>query len=80
MSGIKIKLRSAGFAALAKGDGARAVTSAVARSIAADLGKDAEVAEYTTDRAVSAVELPAYRQARNGELTRAAARNGVSVS
>ncbi|CAM3432737.1 hypothetical protein [Tsukamurella hominis] len=79
MAKATIKLRSAGFAALAKSAGARTVVTKVAEGIAANT-KDANVAQYTTDRAVAAVELPAYQQARNGELTRAAARNGISVS
>lgn len=79
MAQVKIKLRSAGFAALAKGAGARAVVTKVAQGIAADV-EGGTVDEYTTDRAVAAAKVPAYKQARNGALTRAAARNGISVS
>ena len=79
MAQMKIKLRSAGFAKLAKSAGAQAVVTKVAQGIASNT-KDANVTQYTTDRDVAAVELPAYQQARNGELTRAASRNGISVS
>lgn len=53
--------------------------NALARQVAAGAGKDAEVDEYTTDRAAAAVSVPAHQQAKNGALTRAAAAAGLEV-
>ncbi|WP_292980965.1 hypothetical protein [Mycobacterium sp.] len=52
---------------------------AVADKVAAAAGEDAEVAEYTTDRAVASVRVPAHQQAKDGVLTRAAAAAGLEV-
>lgn len=53
--------------------------NAIAQQIAAQAGPDAEVDEYTTDRAAAAVRVPAEQQAKDGALTRAAAAAGLEV-
>lgn len=53
--------------------------NAVARQVAAKAGPDAEVSEYTTDRAAASVSVPAEQQAKDGVLTRAAASVGLEV-
>ena len=53
--------------------------NAVAHQVAGRIGEDAEVDEYTTDRAAAAVRVPAERQAKDGALTRAAAAAGLEV-
>jgi len=53
--------------------------NALANQIAAQAGEDAEVDEYTTDRAAAAVKVPAHQQAKDGVLTRAAAAAGLEV-
>ncbi len=51
----------------------------LARQIAASAGDDAELSEYTTDRAAAAVSVPADQQATDGVLTRAASAAGLEV-
>lgn len=58
---------------------AAAEVDALAKRVAEEAGKGAQVDEYTTDRAAAAVRVPAYRQAKNGVLTRAAAAAGLEV-
>lgn len=53
--------------------------NALASQVAALAGSDAEVDEYTTDRAAAAVRVPADQQAKDGVLTRAAAAAGLEV-
>lgn len=53
--------------------------NALARAVASDAGDDAEVEEYTTDRAAASVSVPAHQQAKDGALTRAAAAAGLDV-
>jgi hypothetical protein len=53
--------------------------NALARQVAERAGEDAEVDEYTTDRAAAAVTVPADQQAKDGVLTRAAAAAGLEV-
>lgn len=53
--------------------------NALAQQLAAKAGPDAEVAEYTTDRAAAAVSVPADQQARDGVLTKAVASLGLEV-
>lgn len=53
--------------------------NALARQVASNAGEDADVAEYTTDRAAASVRVPAEQQARDGVLTRAAAAAGLEV-
>ena len=57
---------------------------AVARVVAAHAGRrghprDVRVRRYVTDRQVVAVSVPAYRQAKYGALSRAAAAAGLIV-
>lgn len=68
--GIEITLNSPDFAA--------AINQA-ANEIAANVGPDAIVDEYRTDRRAAAVTVPAERQTRDGALTRAAAQVGLDV-
>lgn len=58
---------------------AAAHVNALARQVAAGAGPDAEVEEYTTDRAAAAVRVPAEQQAKDGVLTRAANSVGLEV-
>lgn len=53
--------------------------NALARKIAGQASDDAEVQEYTTDRAAATVSVPAYQQAKDGVLTRAASAAGLEV-
>lgn len=53
--------------------------NAIARRVASAAGDDAEIHEYTTDRAAAAVRVPAEQQAKDGVLTRAAAAVGLEV-
>ncbi len=58
--------------------------SMVARELARAAGRrghprDVRVRRYTTDRQVIAVEVPAYRQAKYGALSKAAASVGLVV-
>lgn len=53
--------------------------NAMARQVAAAAGDDAEVEEYTTDRAAAVVRVPAAQQAKDGRLTRAASAAGLEV-
>lgn len=54
-------------------------TAAAQRMAAAVDAEDVEVGEYTTDRNAASVSVPAEAQARDGALTRAAARVGLEV-
>jgi hypothetical protein len=56
-----------------------AQTNALAHAIAEQIGEDAFVHEYTTDRSAAAVLVPTPVQAREGALTRAAAALGLEV-
>lgn len=58
---------------------AAAQINTLARQVASKAGPDAEVAEYTTDRAAASVRVPAEQQAKDGVLTRAAASIGLEV-
>lgn len=53
--------------------------NAFARRVAEQAGDDADVDEYTTDRAAASVSVPAYQQAKDGVLSRAAAAAGLEV-
>lgn len=53
--------------------------NALAWQVAARAGEDAEVSEYTTDRAAASVTVPADQQAKDGVLTRAASAAGLEV-
>lgn len=58
---------------------AAAEVNALARKVAAEAGEDADVDEYTTDRAAASVSVPAEQQAKDGVLTRAATTAGLEV-
>ncbi|MCQ4119883.1 hypothetical protein [Rhodococcus tibetensis] len=73
------RLNYAGVAKILKSDEYAARINALAREIAREVGDDAEVEEYTTDRRAAKVSVPAARQARDGALTRAAAAVGLEV-
>ncbi|MFV8234068.1 hypothetical protein [Mycobacteroides chelonae] len=73
-------LNKEAIAELAKSAQAQAVVTSVADDIAAATGVDAEVVEYTTDRAVAAVKVPAFDQAADGVLSRAAASAGIHIT
>ncbi|WP_406234933.1 hypothetical protein [Nocardia sp. NBC_01009] len=53
--------------------------AALANRVATQAGKGARVYRYTTDRQAAAVSVPAYRQAKHGALTKAAAAAGLIV-
>jgi hypothetical protein len=55
----------------------KAAQKAVADELAAKSG--GEVVEYETDRAVYGVKVPAYLQARDGVLTKAAGSTGRTL-
>jgi hypothetical protein len=78
MASSSFKLNRAGGAEVLKQLAAPHV-NALARQIAEQAGEDAEVEEYTTDRAAAAVAVPAHQQAKDGVLTRAAAAAGLEV-
>lgn len=74
------KLNKRAIAELAKDAAAQAVVTSVANDIAAATGIEAEVVEYTTDRAVAAVKVRAFDQAADGVLSRAAASAGIHIA
>lgn len=53
--------------------------NALAHHVAGQIGDEAIVEEYTTDRAAAAVRVPAHMQAIDGVLTRAASAAGLEV-
>lgn len=69
----------AGIGEILKSAEAAAIVAAAARDMAAQIGPDAEVNEYMTDRAAASVSVPAEMQTRDGALTRAAAAVGLQV-
>ena len=78
MSRVKFKLNYKGGGEVLKQLAAAAVNDAT-RRVGATAGPDAEVEEYTTDRAAASVSVPAEQQAKDGRLTRAAAAAGLEV-
>lgn len=78
MSRSSFRLNRAGGAEVLKQLAAPHI-NALAQQVAAAAGDDAEVEEYTTDRAAASVGVPAHQQAKDGVLTRAAARAGLEV-
>lgn len=78
MSRVKFELNYKGGGEVLKQFAAAAVKAA-AREVSAAAGPDAEVEEYTTDRAAAAVSVPAEQQAKDGRLTRAASAAGLEV-
>lgn len=75
---MKFRLNRAGGAEVLKQLAAEQI-NALARQIAAQAGEDAEVEEYTSDRAAAIVSVPAAQQAKDGVLTRAASAAGLEV-
>lgn len=60
-------------------DMARPEIERLTKAVQAGAGPDAESEVITTDRAHGVVRVPAYRQARDGALTRGAAAAGLEV-
>ncbi|MCV7358482.1 hypothetical protein [Mycolicibacterium fluoranthenivorans] len=63
---------------LKKGPGLQAALRAAAAKVAADIGGEAVLEEYETDRFVVGIKVPADAQARDGVATRAAGRAGLT--
>lgn len=85
---VTVKLDRKGAAEVLKLDGVQNAVTGIARVIAADVrsqkpGADVVVDEYTTDRDAASVTIRDARgriwQARDGILTKAAARAGYEV-
>lgn len=51
---------------------------AIAAKVAANAGEEAVWEHYTTDRGAASVAVPAYEQAKDGALTKACSKSGVS--
>ena len=79
MADFSIKLNRKKVAELLKSAQFAAAVNRAADAIAADIGPRAKVYRYTTDRKAAAVGVPAGMQARDGALTRAAAKVGLEV-
>lgn len=79
MAEFEIKLNRKAIGALLKSPQYAAAVNRAAEAIAAEIGDEAEVYRYTTDRKAAAVGVPAEIQARDGALTRAAAHVGLDV-
>ena len=58
---------------------ARPEIERLTKQVEAGAGEDATSRVFTTDRAHGQVQVPAYRQARDGALTRGAAAAGLEV-
>jgi hypothetical protein len=74
-----VRLNRGGVSKVLKSPEFAVKMNTLAQAIADDIGEDAEVSEYTTDRRAASVSVPAHRQARDGALTRAAASVGLEV-
>lgn len=79
MSKSTFRLNRKGVSELLKSPEYAAAINSVARDVAAEIGDDAEISEYTTDRKAASVSVPAHLQASDGALTRAAAKHGLEV-
>lgn len=75
----KFRLNYKGGAEVLKSPEVAGLINTEINAIADDIGDDAEVDEYTTDRAAGAVSVPPALQASDGALTRAAAKRGLEV-
>jgi len=73
------RLNFKGGAEVLRSEWITAQVNAVAHSVADDIGDEADVDEYTTDRSAASVSVPAALQATDGALTRAAAKLGLEV-
>ncbi|MGV9666936.1 hypothetical protein [Nocardia niigatensis] len=78
MAEATIRLNNAAIGAVLKKAFGPMVNQA-ADAIASQIGPDAIVDDYTTDRNAAAVLVPAEQQATDGVLTRAAAAAGFPV-
>ncbi|AHH16584.1 hypothetical protein NONO_c17840 [Nocardia nova SH22a] len=79
MADFEIKLNQKNIGKLLKSAQFAAAVNRAADAIAAEIGEDAKVYRYTTDRKAAAVGVPGELQARDGALTRAAAKVGLEV-
>lgn len=75
----ELRLDRKAVGALLKSGAFAPAVNALANAIAENAGDDAEVEQYTTDRNAAAVKVPAWRQAKDGALTKAASAAGVQV-
>lgn len=76
---VDIRLDHDGLAEVLK-DMCRHIVDDAAGQVADAFGGDGVLTDsYTTDRAAASVSVPAARQAKDGELTRAAASVGLEV-
>ncbi|OZC50521.1 hypothetical protein [Rhodococcoides fascians] len=83
MATPRVQLNRAVVGEILKWPSVAALVNQTARSIAGAIEDvdedDIEVQEYSTDRSAASVWVPAEAQARDGALTRAAARVGLEV-
>lgn len=79
MSEVKVTLNRKNVGALLKSPEFAAMVNKAAHAVAADIGDEAKVDEYTTDRKAAAVSVPAHLQATEGALTRSAGKLGLEV-
>ena len=73
------RLNRKGVSKILRSDEFGARMNVLAREIADQIGEEAYVREYSTDRRKAAVWVPPELQARDGALTRAAAAAGLEV-
>ncbi|WP_280265346.1 hypothetical protein [Nocardia wallacei] len=78
MAGPKVTLHKANVGRILRQQ-FRDEVNALAHALAEQIGDDAMVDEYTTDRAAAGVRVPTERQTVDGALTRAAAALGLEV-
>lgn len=74
----EVRLHNANIGKLLR-DKFRDQVNAMAYALAEEIGDDAMVDEYSTDRAAAGVRVPSERQTVDGALTRAAAALGLEV-
>lgn len=83
MAGGKFVLDAAGKAVIANmaknHPGIKAAVQAVAKRVLA-AAPGAHLVEYTTDRYVNAIQVPADEQAKHGVATKAFGANGLALS
>lgn len=74
-----VRLNRKGVSKTLKSPEFKAKMDALANRIAQEIGEEAKVDSYTTDRGAASVSVPADMQARDGALTRGAAAAGLEV-
>lgn len=79
MAGIDFQFEYSGLEELLKSPAVGAIAKRLADRMAEQIGDDADVNEFVTDRAGASVGVPAHLQTRDGALTRAAAAVGLQV-